>query len=105
MSKTSVFLPLAFEFDPENLESLQESFQVTDSELFNFMTKIGRMLKNDEVDNDFAQKTFVPMIQNGEVSANLLILFAANGALEFWKDFCDGITLMLDAEKEKNDAP
>ena len=106
MSKESVFLPLAFAFDPDNLSSLQESFGVTENELLAFMKRVARWVRDDsenESENKaFAQKTLIPMFQRGEVSGNLIMFFASNGAVALWEKFADGMLLHLDAEIESD---
>ena len=104
MSKTSIFLPLALEYDPDERESLQKSLGVSENELLGLMMKIGRIVHaDDDADEMFAQKTLMRMIQEHEVSANMVLHLACQGAVDLWKIFADGILLVLDAEKESKE--
>jgi hypothetical protein len=103
--KESVFLPLAFQYDPNNLSSLQESFGVSENELLAFMKEVAKWVRDDrdeESENTaFVQKTLIPMFQRNEVSGNMIMFLASHGATTLWEKFCDGMLLHLDAEIEE----
>jgi|ERR1041385_387460 hypothetical protein len=99
--KTSIFLPLAFEFDPKERLAV-DAFGFTDREKFSLLRAIGERVNNvDEEDLPLPHETFMELRNLGLVPDGLLIHLAAYGLKCMWDDYADGILLMLDAEKEK----
>lgn len=108
MSKTSIFIPLAAEYDPDEKESLQKSMGVSENELLSLMMKIGRVIKESAEEEDDenpprAQQALMKMIQDKELSDNMLLYLACYGSQQLWALFADGIFLVLDAEAERKE--
>lgn len=101
MAKTSVFLPIAFEFDP-NAELAVDAFGFSDKEKLELLMSIGRLVNGKDSDDlPLSQHTFMELRKDGKISDGLLIHLAVYGLKEMWNDYANGILLMLDAEKEE----
>ena len=108
--KTSIFIPMALEYDPDEKDSIQKSLGVTENELLSLMMRIGRSVQEkseeeenkDEEDKEgvFAQDILMEMIKNHELTDNMILYLACFGSNKLWESFADGIFLVLDAEKE-----
>jgi hypothetical protein len=105
--KTTIGLMMAIEYDPDETESLQKSFGVTENELLALMMKIGRSAKeasakadDDEEAGIYAQDVLMNMIKEHTLTDNMILYLACFGANKLWEGFADGIFLVLDAEEE-----
>jgi hypothetical protein len=106
--KTTVGLMLAIEYDPDEKDSIQKSFGVTENELLALMMKIGRLTKeaSDKAEDDeegagvFAQDILMEMIKGHELTDNMILYLACYGLSKLFETFADGIYLVLDAEEE-----
>lgn len=107
--KQPIALLMAIEYDPDEKDSIQKAFGVTENELLALMRKIGRAAKDASNDEDspgvYAQDVLMEMIKNHELSDNMILYLACFGSNKLWEGFADGIFLVLDAEDELKDHP
>lgn len=101
--KQPIALLMAAEYDPDEKESIQKAFSVTENELLSLMLRIGREAKNPSREwlGAYVQDQLMEMIKGHELSDNMILYLACYGASKLWEGFADGILLVLDAEDEK----
>lgn len=103
--KQPIALLMAIEYDPDEKDSIQKAFGVTENELLALMRKIGRAAKDASGEDGegpgvYAQDILMELIKNHELSDSMILYLACIGSNKLWEGFADGIFLVLDAEDE-----
>lgn len=98
--KKSVFLPIAFEFDPKASLAV-DAFGFSDRDKLELLRAVGKMVNGkDEDELPLSHEMFMQLRDDGKIPDGLLFHLAVYGLKEMWADYANGILLALDAEAE-----
>lgn len=102
MAKTSIFIPLAAQYDPSE-KRFKEMFGLSDIEVRDILVRVYekvRTLKDaDEDDPVTSTDLFMEELQAQKVSPEMTLFFAAYGFQKMFDDSAQGLSLYFYAAK------